>query len=123
MVLASLGQDVSEVPLRQLCECDDEGTLSWKAIDCAKHYGLVNSFEAYLHLEELSAELGRGKYPVVYLRLFNPTSQHAVVVIEVESDWVRVLDPRPLMGGERRMKKDDFQRAWNAMNGLTLVIE
>src|SRR2546428_6412429 len=56
VLVASLGHEVPEITLRQLCECDDEGTTKSKAVDCAKHYGFVELFSAYLHLEELEAE-------------------------------------------------------------------
>ena len=125
MVLASLGHEVPEITLRQLCECDDEGTAKSRAVECARHYGFVDSFSAYLHLEELQGELARGLYPIVYLQLVfgDLRFQHAVVVTEVSSAEVRVLDPHQVFGGERELSHDDFNRAWRAMNGLTIVIQ
>ena len=125
VLVASLGHEVPEITLRQLCECDDEGTTKSKAVDCAKHYGFVELFSAYLHLEELEAELARGLYPIVYLQpsLSSAQDQHAVVVTEIAPDLVHVLDPHPLFGGERDLKKEDFNRAWRSMNGLTILVQ
>lgn len=125
MVLAYLGHEVPEITLRQLCECDDEGTRKSKAIECAKQFGFLDSFSAYLHLEELKAELDRGLFPIVYLQPSetSPRDHHSVVVVEIVADLVFVLDPHWLLGGEHDLKAEDFNRAWRATNGLTLIIE
>lgn len=125
MVLASLGREVPEITLRQMCECDDEGTSISKAVECAKRYGFIGSFRAYLHFEELRAELERGRFPVVYLQPTSvvPQDLHSVVVTDIRADQVLVLDPHNLFGGSIELDREDFTRQWQAINGLTIIIE
>src|SRR5215213_5558053 len=117
MILESYGHAVSEVELRELCACDDEGTYPSKICAVAKHYGLVNSCSLYLHLDDLKEELARGLYPIVYLELVSGQLRyvHSVVVVEITDDQVQVLDPEI---GERAFNIEDFNRAWSAKNGL-----
>jgi predicted double-glycine peptidase len=42
-----------------------------------------------------------------------------MVVIDLDSDQVTVLDP---WHGERRVLRDDFQEAWSALRFLTIVV-
>jgi predicted double-glycine peptidase len=44
---------------------------------------------------------------------------HAMVVIDLDPEFVTVLDPQH---GERRLPREDFQEAWSAMRFLTIVI-
>jgi ABC-type bacteriocin/lantibiotic exporter with double-glycine peptidase domain len=122
MILESYGHVVSEIELRQRCACDDEGTYPSKIAEVARQYGLDKSSLAYLQLEQLKEELARGLYPVVYLELGSGPRRyiHSVVVIEVTEDRVQVLDPEI---GERGFDIEEFNRAWSARNGLTILIE
>jgi ABC-type bacteriocin/lantibiotic exporter with double-glycine peptidase domain len=122
MILESYGHVVSEIELRQRCACDDEGTYPSKIAEVARQYGLDKSSLAYLQLEQLKEELARGLYPVVYLELVSGPLRyiHSVVVIEVTEDRVQVLDPEI---GERGFDIEEFNRAWSARNGLTILIE
>ena len=114
-----------EITLRQLCECDDEGTRKSKAVECAKQYGFLDSFWAYLRFEELESELSRGLYPIVYLQQSASSTgfQHAVVVAEIGIEQIQVLDPHPIFGGENGMAKDEFNRAWRGTSGLTILVQ
>jgi ABC-type bacteriocin/lantibiotic exporter with double-glycine peptidase domain len=125
MVLAHLGQELPEMTLRDLCECDDEGTFQSKAVECAKHYGFLDSYWAYIGFDDLEASLKRGLYSVVYLELSSSygLNKHAVVVTGIDADVVEVLDPHPVFGGERSMEKSQFIQGWLAMNGLTILIQ
>jgi ABC-type bacteriocin/lantibiotic exporter with double-glycine peptidase domain len=125
MVLAHLGKELPEISLRELCECDDEGTFQTKAVECAKHYGFLDSCWAYIGFDDLEASLKRGLYPVVYLELSSSygVSKHAVVVTAIDAEVVEVLDPDPLSGGERSMERWQFSQGWLAMNGLAILIQ
>jgi ABC-type bacteriocin/lantibiotic exporter with double-glycine peptidase domain len=125
MVLAHLGQELPEMTLRDLCECDDEGTFQSKAVECAKHYGFLDSYWAYIGFDDLEASLKRGLYSVVYLELSSSygLNKHAVVVTGIDADVVEVLDPHLVFGGERSMEKSQFIQGWLAMNGLTILIQ
>jgi ABC-type bacteriocin/lantibiotic exporter with double-glycine peptidase domain len=125
MVLAHLGQELPEMTLRDLCECDDEGTFQSKAVECAKHYGFLDSYWAYIGFDDLEASLKRGLYSVVYLELSSSygLNKHAVVVTGIDADVVEVLDPHPVFGGARSMEKSQFIQGWLAMNGLTILIQ
>jgi ABC-type bacteriocin/lantibiotic exporter with double-glycine peptidase domain len=125
MVLAYLGQELPEITLRDMCECDDEGTFQSKAVECARHYGFVDSYSAYLGIDDLEAALKQGRFPIVYLELSSSYGlyKHAVVVTQIEVDVIEVLDPHQVFGGERRMAKSLFVQAWLAMNGLAILIQ
>ena len=122
MVLAHLGHEVPEITLRDLCECDDEGTFHSKAVECAKHYGFVDSYSAYLGFGDLEAQLTRGLFPIVYLELLFSYGlhKHAVVVTSMGADVVEILDPHR---GEWGMQRKQFGQAWVAMKGLTILVE
>lgn len=124
MVLAHLGQELPEMTLRDLCECDDDGTFQSKAIECAKHYGFHNSYWAYVGFDDLEAELKRGLFPIVFLQLSSSygVNTHAVVVTAIDAEVVEMLDPHPVFGGERTMGKRQFIQNWLPMNGLTILI-
>ena len=68
--------------------------------------------------------LEEGGFPIVYVDMWPlqgglSGQYHALVVVDVDSDNVMVLDPRV---GERSLPREDFQEAWAAMRFLTLVI-
>jgi ABC-type bacteriocin/lantibiotic exporter with double-glycine peptidase domain len=125
MVLAYLGQELPEITLRDLCECDDEGTVQSKAVECAKHYGYLDSYWAYIGFDDLKAQLKRGLFPIVYVELSSNYGlyRHAVIVTGIEADVVEVLDPHPVFGGERKMERRQFSQDWLAMKGLTILIQ
>jgi ABC-type bacteriocin/lantibiotic exporter with double-glycine peptidase domain len=122
MVLESYGHVVPEITLRQLCECDDEGTSAARIIQAARHYNLSKSYQANLQFDELQEELARGLYPIVYLNLTinNLRQLHSVVVVEISEDQVRLLDP---FIGERSLSFADFNRAWAQANRITIILE
>lgn len=111
--------------LRDLCECDDEGTFQSKAVECAKHYGFLDSYCAYLGFDELEAELKRGLFPIVYLELSSSYGlhKHAVVVTGIGVEVVDVLDPHAVFGGERSMETSQFLQSWLALKGLTILVQ
>lgn len=125
MVLAYLGQELPEMTLRDLCECDDEGTFQSKAVECAKYYGFLDSYWAYVGFDDLEAELKRGLFPIVYVELSSSYGlyKHAVIVTGIDADVVEVLDPHPVFGGERSMERRQFSQGWLAMNGLAILIQ
>lgn len=122
MVLESYGHIVPEIELRQQCECDDEGTFPSKIVEVARQHGLAKSSLEYLQLNELKDEISRRRHPIVYLELtFGQLRYvHSVVVVEIDDEQVHLLDPEI---GERSLTIEDFNRAWLAKNGLTIIIE
>jgi ABC-type bacteriocin/lantibiotic exporter with double-glycine peptidase domain len=122
MVLESYGYVVPEITLRELCECDDDGTFPSKVIEAAKHFGLSGSHLANLLYDELREELARGLHPIVYLYLSSHQLRqlHSVVVVEIVGEQVHVLDPSI---GERTFSNVDFERAWILANRRTIIIE
>lgn len=122
MILESYGHVVSEIELRERCACDDEGTYPSNIAEAARQYGLAKSSLAYLQLDQLKEELARNLHPIVYLELVSGPLRyiHSVVVVEITEVLVQVLDPGI---GERAFNIEDFNRAWSAKNGLTILIE
>lgn len=123
MVLASLGHDIPEIQLRELCECDDEGTSKSKAVECLRNLGFPDSDWGHFRLEDLEEELGQGGHPIVCLEFSHQPYQHAVVVISITKDHVQVLDPDRLLGGERDLSIQNFIRAWRGTKGLAILIK
>ena len=120
MVLRSCGQEVTEKELRDLCDCDDDGTRPRKALECATHYGF-DAIEAFLDISTLRKELIAGAYPITYLELEGPygSTRHAVVVTGITHTSVQMLDPSL---GERDLMMENFVDAWQVTNGQTLLI-
>ena len=120
MVLNSFDCNPPMYELRELCKCDEEGTKPSNAIFAVKHYGFEKSFIAYLDsIEELTEELSNGLYPIVYLR-FSAQNSHAVVVVNISSDFVSVLDPEI---GERDFEIGEFTEIWFDARGTTILID
>jgi ABC-type bacteriocin/lantibiotic exporter with double-glycine peptidase domain len=122
MVLETYGHVVPEITLRQLCECDDEGTIPSKIIEAARHYNLSKSYQANLQFNELQKELARGLHPIVYLKLTinNLRQLHSVVVVEISRDQVHLLDP---FIGARSLSLANFNQAWSQANRITIILE
>ncbi|HZS04568.1 MAG TPA: cysteine peptidase family C39 domain-containing protein [Blastocatellia bacterium] len=123
MTLSSLGLDLPEADLRDLCDCTFEGTDALKAVDAARQLGFAKTAKHTLSLEELAAVVAGGKYPIVYVDLRpieGNRAIHALVVLEVSPDTVNVYDPAQ---GELSLSCQIFSIAWRMQHNLTIVIE
>lgn len=122
MVLSSFGFEASEDDLRQLCDSTDWGTDALKAIDAARQLGFPGTTKQNLLSDELKALVEEGNYPIVYVNLF-PISghfdQHALVVIEMNEEFVTVYDPSI---GESRLPVEQFNIAWRLQRNLTILV-
>jgi len=122
MVFAASGVDVSEADLRAACDCTLAGTDSLQAVDAARAYGFKQSARYTLTLEELTALVEGGSYPIVYVSMKpidGVRDTHALVVTEISEQDVTVYDP---LRGERILPKQTFSTAWALRHNLTIII-
>jgi predicted double-glycine peptidase len=116
---------MEEAPLRALTDCSPLGTEAFQLLEAARQLGFPGSRKyTLLSLEELATVLAEGVWPIVYVDMWplhggQSGQYHAMVVIDVAPNHVTVLDPQR---GECRLPREDFQEAWAAMRGLTIVI-
>lgn len=126
MVLECFGYFEPEAYLRQLLECDESGTRAGKVVEVVKeHFGLTKSKIGRLTLDELQEEISLGLYPIAYIDLLDQGVQnaHAVIVIEFVADKVHVVDPDyDENDGLRTFDLAEFNRAWMAVSGRTIII-
>lgn len=123
MVLAAFGVDVSEADLRAACDCTLAGTDSLQAVDAARAYGFKHSARYTLTLEELTALVEGGGYPIVYVSLKpidGVRDTHALVVTEIGEQNVTVYDP---LQGERILPRQTFSTAWALRHNLTIIVQ
>ena len=110
-VLASFGLDVSESELRTLCDTTIFGTAALKAVDAARALGFAGAAKHNLTLEELTAAVDAGLFPIVFVNL-DPISgkdaAHAFVVVEASASGILVYDP---LYGERTLSRETFRAA------------
>jgi ABC-type bacteriocin/lantibiotic exporter with double-glycine peptidase domain len=125
MVLAGLGVEIEEARLRQLTDCSPLGTDAFLLVEAARQLGFTASRKYTLaSLNELAGLLDEALFPIVYVDLWPikgglSGQYHSLVVIAIERESMIVLDP---LVGERRLPREDFQTAWEAMHFLTIVI-
>lgn len=125
MVLASLGVFKTEQELRESCDCTVlEGTSALKAVDAARASGFRGARKRNLTFDDLISELERGLFPIAYVETQLPphgfAQSHALVVIAIEGDEVKALDPAR---GEIAFSKDEFLAEWNSTRRLAMLIE
>lgn len=130
MVLEHLGVVRTEKELRVLTDSDFDsphypgGTEARHVVDVARQLGFVNTSRNNLTLQELVAELIRGRFPIVQigisLRPNTPLQPHAVVVMKINERGVFILDPAR---GEVVHTQEEFDQMWQRQRGLTILIE
>jgi ABC-type bacteriocin/lantibiotic exporter with double-glycine peptidase domain len=122
MVLSGLGLEISEAELRERCDCTPFGTEALKAVDAARDLGFPQTVKCNLVWDELTAQLNRGLYPIVFVNLLpiaGVKDAHAIVVLEVNATHVSVLDPLQV---ERALPISTFSSAWAMMNNLAILV-
>jgi ABC-type bacteriocin/lantibiotic exporter with double-glycine peptidase domain len=123
MVLAAKGYMVSELVLRERCDCTFLGTEALKAVDALRAMGFSNSVKCMLRFTELIMELNAGIFPVVFVNLLpidGINDSHAMVVVAVDEDIVNVYDP---LQGERLLPRSTFDTAWAMMRNLVILVQ
>jgi ABC-type bacteriocin/lantibiotic exporter with double-glycine peptidase domain len=124
MVLESFGVALSENELRTLCDCTPlDGTDAWLAVEAARQLGFNATTKHNLSPTDLEDLLDAGDFPIVFVDL-RPLDgipeQHALVVIEMDANFVTVLDP---LKGERLLPRADFLLAWDWQRNLTIIVK
>ncbi len=122
MVLSGLGMEINEAELRERCDCNPFGTEALKAVDAARALGFAQTVKCNLSWDELAAQLDRGLYPIVFVNLLpiaGVKDAHAIVVLEINSPHVLVLDP---LQAERALPIATFSTAWAMMNNLAILV-
>lgn len=124
MVLAAAGIEKSEEELRAVTNCDSEGTWPHEIVKAAKSFGFEESRKYNLDFSELMAALAEGAYIIAYIKTrlgaLGYSQKHAVVVSEIKSGKVFVLDPAR---GEIEIPGADFQQEWNATRRETILVK
>lgn len=123
MVLSGFGFDIAEADLRHLCDCNFSGTDALLAVDAARKLGFTAASKHNLKPPELEYILSLGDYPIVFVDLRpidNIPEQHALVVTEMDTNFVTVLDP---LKGERLLPRGDFLLAWDLQRNLTIIVK
>ena len=118
MVLASLDCSISQLELRNLCKCDETGTIPSNAVKAANSLGF-DAYKANLIFEELVDLIRQNITPIVFIRVSeNANYSHAVVVYKISKEKIFFLDPAI---GERNLDINVFVEVWS--RGLTIVVE
>ena len=124
MVLSGFGLDLTEVRLRELCDCSSLfGTEAMRAVDAARGLGFAGTAKYTLRYDELRGLVDGGRYPIAYLSLEaigGTEESHAVVVIGADDEAVTVYDP---LHGERRLPRQSFSTGWASRHNLVILVE
>ncbi len=123
MVVASLGVEIAEAKLRDLCDCTFEGTSALQAVDVARSLGFAQTSKQTLTLADLETVVTNGNTPIVFVEMepINGIYQvHALIVVNITPFAVQVLDPAT---GERTIPRQVFLVAWAARHNLTILIK
>jgi ABC-type bacteriocin/lantibiotic exporter with double-glycine peptidase domain len=116
---------MDEATLRALTDCSPLGTEAFHLVEAARQLGFPGSRKYTLSSpDDLVTVLGEGVWPIVYVDMWplhggQSGQYHALVVMAVAPERVTVLDPQR---GVWHLHPEDFQAAWTAMHGLTIVI-
>jgi ABC-type bacteriocin/lantibiotic exporter with double-glycine peptidase domain len=122
IVLAGLGVEITEVRLRQMCDCTILGTEALNAVDTARKLGFPMAHKENLSIEQLDAVVQSGCNPIVYVNLRPIDGEegiHAMVVKALDDLWIEVYDP---LMGKRQLERAMFDAAWRMTNRLTILI-
>ena len=115
-ILASFGLNVSESELRTLCDTTIFGTAALKTVDAARALGFSSTAKHNLTLEELTAAVDAGLYPIVFVNL-DPISgknaAHAFVIVEASTSGIY---------GERTLSRETFRAAWALMFNVSVLV-
>lgn len=100
----------------------ESGTNALNAVDAARRLGFPGTRKYNLLLDELKALVEDGNFPIVFVNLFplnGRSDPHALVVLEISEETIRVLDP---IVGECSLSADKFIVAWRLQRNLTILV-
>ncbi|HEX8844214.1 MAG TPA: cysteine peptidase family C39 domain-containing protein [Pyrinomonadaceae bacterium] len=128
MLLRDLVKDVPEAHLRVALQTDRAGTDLHKLPAVLKQFGLPVRYvvREALSLKELvkAVTVGPG---IVTVKVKRGSDLHAVIVDEIDEEWVSIRDPLPEgRGSAYRVRRDAFLRAWfyqKPGRGFAVVVE
>ena len=84
--------------------------------------GFTGTAKHNLTLEELTAAVDAGLYPIVFVNL-DPISgkdaAHAFVVVAASASGILVYDP---LYGERTLSRETFRAAWALMRNVAVLV-
>jgi len=116
MVLTDLGYPLTEADIRNLCGHTSLGMRLNQISDGLKDIPVMVEYHSAWSIDALFDAIRAGTAPVVGidLRLVEGIfAFHAVVVVDVTAEQVRVLDPR-YPKGPRQIGLGTFESAWTA---------
>ena len=128
MLLRDLVKDVPEAHLRVALQTDRAGTDLHKLPAVLKQFGLPVRYvvRESLSLEELVKAVAVGP-AIVPVKVKRGSDLHAVIVDEIDEEWVSIRDPLPEgRGSAYRVRLDAFLRAWfyqKPGRGFAVVVE
>jgi ABC-type bacteriocin/lantibiotic exporter with double-glycine peptidase domain len=123
MVLSAFEVDISEVELRQQCDCTAFGTEALKAVDAVRNLGFSGTAKCTLTINELYFLLEVNLYPIVFVNLLpidGVKVSHAMIVVAIAQEIVTVYDP---LQGERNLPHSTFDTAWAMMHNLAILVQ
>ncbi len=126
MVMDALGISVTEAEIIEKCDCDEEGTDYAKLADAAIGFGFSQSrseqwgTDPNFGIAQLNELLAKGIYPIVYLKMPPPLPTHAVVVLGLAGEKVRLLDP---YHGPRSLLNERFIEEWTLTRQKIIIVE
>lgn len=122
MVLSHWGINEDEPKLRDGCKTTHQGTRASDVVACAREYGLQAGEYRDTGLEDISGWLSQNIYPILLINLFPLNAlwvTHAVVVIEINDDFISYLDP---IFGQKSASFSVFEQAWRMNRRRAIVI-
>lgn len=123
MVLASFGQQRTEVELRHLLGNPRFGLTLRQAANKLNEEGAIAELNDGWSIDDLRDCLRDGGFPIVRVerRFFGfPSAAHSVVVTAIRSDEVEMLDP--LISSPQITKLETFKAAWRSAGQEALVL-
>ena len=98
------------------------GTTALKTVDAARSLGFNGTAKHNLTLEELTAAVDAGDFPVVFVNLApisGNDAAHAFVVTETSTTGITVYDPAY---GERILPRETFRAAWAIIRNVVVLV-
>jgi ABC-type bacteriocin/lantibiotic exporter with double-glycine peptidase domain len=121
MVLDFHGLRESEQALRRLCKTKPSGTHPINVVSAARALGLISEIQ----ISDLTtlAKLLKEKLPPI-VTIFDEQEDvmisHALVVKNVDKQYVEVLDPEK---GIRKLTRTAFETLWTATGRVAIVVK
>jgi ABC-type bacteriocin/lantibiotic exporter with double-glycine peptidase domain len=125
MVLTGFSQTLPEMPIRQMIGTPKLGISLVTAVARLNQHGAISQAHEDWNLEDIRDAIREGHFLIVGVErhlLGYPPASHAVVVVNVTSSGVEILDP--LDGPQpKQFGLSAFQQAWIHAGQEALIIE